>query len=86
MPRTTRSQGAFTLIELLIVIAIITILTAILFPVFSRASEKTRRASCLSNTKEVGFAIMMYAQDYDEILPQTGWQGPCTDPEWETNK
>src|SRR5437667_11069914 len=64
-----RKQNGFTLIELLVVIAIIAILAAILFPVFAKAREKARQASCLSNTKQMGLALMMYTQDYDEILP-----------------
>lgn len=75
-----RSQRAFTLIELLVVIAIIAILAAILFPVFAQAREAARKASCLSNMRQIGTATMMYTQDYDELFPQTGWQGPCTDP------
>ena len=66
----TRSRG-FTLIELLVVIAIIAILAAILFPVFARAREKARQASCLNNVKQLTLATMMYAQDYDERLPGT---------------
>lgn len=62
-------RRAFTLIELLVVIAIIAILAAILFPVFARARENARRASCLSNVKQMGLGMMMYAQDYDETLP-----------------
>ncbi len=62
-------QRGFTLIELLVVIAIIAILAAILFPVFSQAREKTRQASCLSNVRQLGQGIVMYAQDYDETLP-----------------
>src|SRR5690242_16371830 len=64
---TTKSNGrAFTLIELLVVIAIIAILAAILFPVFARARENARRASCQSNLKQIGLGIMQYTQDYDE--------------------
>lgn len=59
-------RKGFTLIELLVVIAIIAILAAILFPVFARAREKARQASCLSNLKQLGLGILMYAQDYDE--------------------
>jgi prepilin-type N-terminal cleavage/methylation domain-containing protein/prepilin-type processing-associated H-X9-DG protein len=65
-PRVTKG---FTLIELLVVIAIIAILASILFPVFSRARAKARQTACLSNLKQFGLAVDMYAQDYDETLP-----------------
>lgn len=73
-------RTAFTLIELLVVIAIIAILAAILFPVFAQAREKARQTSCLSNMKQIGTGAIMYAQDYDETMPETGWQGPCSNP------
>ena len=66
----TRRDG-FTLIELLVVIAIIAILAAILFPVFAKAREKARQASCCSNLKQLGLAFQMYTSDYDEKF--TGW-------------
>ncbi|MEO6909046.1 MAG: DUF1559 domain-containing protein [Abditibacteriaceae bacterium] len=62
------SKG-FTLIELLVVIAIIAILAAILFPVFARARENARRASCQSNLKQIGLGFAMYIQDYDGRYP-----------------
>lgn len=61
-------QKGFTLIELLVVIAIIGILASILFPVFARARENARRASCQSNLKQIGLGIAMYTQDYDNRL------------------
>jgi len=62
-------KRGFTLIELLVVIAIIAILAAILFPVFARARENARRASCQSNLKQIALGVFMYDQDYDEKLP-----------------
>ena len=69
MLRRLRSRG-FTLIELLVVIAIIAILAAILFPVFASAREKARQATCQSNLKQQGLAILQYVQDNDELMPQ----------------
>src|SRR5438093_846971 len=63
-----RHKYGFTLIELLVVIAIIAILAAILFPVFSQAREDGRKTACLSNVRQIGTAILMYAQDYDETI------------------
>ena len=76
--RTSRSKG-FTLIELLVVIAIIAILAAILFPVFARARENARRASCQSNLKQIALGVKQYIADYDERFPRAhvgpeGWE------------
>jgi prepilin-type N-terminal cleavage/methylation domain-containing protein/prepilin-type processing-associated H-X9-DG protein len=67
-----KSSG-FTLIELLVVVAIIAVLAAILFPVFARARENARRASCMSNLKQIGLGMMMYVQDNDERYPKYSW-------------
>src|SRR5690606_24179568 len=63
-------RRAFTLIELLVVIAIISILASILFPVFARARENARRASCMSNMKQIALGVMQYTQDHDEMMPK----------------
>ncbi len=60
------TNRAFTLIELLVVIAIIAILAAILFPVFAQAKESAKKASCISNVKQISLAWLMYATDYDD--------------------
>jgi len=73
------TKRAFTLIELLVIIAIIAILAAILFPVFSQVREKARQTSCMSNLRQVGTAVLLYAQDYDEMTVGTE-QGD--DPEY----
>src|SRR5262245_24681814 len=85
-------RRGFTLIELLVVIAIIAILAAILFPVFAQAREQARAAQCLSNLKQIGTAVLMYTQDYDELYPidasscgsGAGRSQPCSkwNPDW----
>jgi prepilin-type N-terminal cleavage/methylation domain-containing protein/prepilin-type processing-associated H-X9-DG protein len=83
--KVTRARRGFTLIELLVVIAIIAILAAILFPVFAKAREKARTASCSSNLKQVGLAMAQYIQDYDELYPRGHfgpWDGSVADRRW----
>ena len=74
-----KQPKAFTLIELLVVIAIIAILAAILFPVFAQVREKARQTSCLSNLRQVGLSVQMYAQDYDERYTNTELGGNIDD-------
>ncbi|MFP3904099.1 MAG: type II secretion system protein [Armatimonadota bacterium] len=59
----------FTLVEMLVVIAIIAVLSAILFPVFNSAREKGRETTCMSNLKQIGTAIELYVQDANGFLP-----------------
>ena len=67
-----KRQRGFTLIEILIVVAIIAILAAIIFPAFSRARESGRAIACVSNLKQIGMALNMYAEDYDGFHPIAG--------------
>ncbi len=69
MNTPARIRTAFTLIELLVVIAIIAILAALLFPVFAQARESARQTVCTSNVRQIGLAVRMYVQDYDENFP-----------------
>lgn len=66
---------AFTLVELLTVIAIISLLAAILFPVFAQARDKARGISCVSNLRQMGMALVQYTQDYDDRMPNNDNSG-----------
>lgn len=70
----TKRNAGFTLIELLVVIAIIAILAAILFPVFAQAKVAAKKTADLSNLKQNMMATIMYAGDYEDVLPHTNWQ------------
>ncbi len=67
--QTKTQRSAFTLIELLVVIALIASLAALLFPIFGTLRGKARESTCLSNLHQIGTAITMYCQDYDELYP-----------------
>ncbi|MEO8428992.1 MAG: prepilin-type N-terminal cleavage/methylation domain-containing protein [Verrucomicrobiota bacterium] len=64
-----RLYRAFTLIELLVVIAILAILAALLLPALARAKDSGRKAACISNLRQIGIAIHVYAQDNDGKIP-----------------
>ena len=70
------SKG-FTLIELLVVIAIIGILAGILLPVLSRARESARKTQCMSNVKQIGMGLIMYANENSETFPSSTASNPA---------
>lgn len=82
-------RNGFTLIELLVVLAIIGLLTALIFPVFAKVREKGRQTVCLSNERQIGLAVLQYAADNDDTFPlgngssgrvgasATGWAAQC---------
>ncbi len=87
MPRCMKRQhsqsAAFTLIEILVVLAIVGIIAAILVPVLLGVREKGRRTECLSNMRQINVALVMYVQDADGLFPLRGQDGPARSPEWD---
>ncbi len=73
-----RVRSGFSLVELLVVVAILAVLVGLLFPVLTAARRKARQANCQSNLHQIGLALNMYGQDYDGALPFT-WTG-CPSP------
>ncbi len=76
-PRKHRTKGAFTLVEMLVVVGIVGLLAAIVFPAFSRVRASGRRATCASNLRQIGMALNQYAQDNRSFYPSLNNRDGC---------
>ena len=75
-------RSAFTLVEILVVVGIIGLLAAILFPVFNMVRRRSYGATCISNLKQLGVAVNLYTQDYDGLFPRGGDPTDLNTPLW----
>ena len=78
-----RKRQAFTLVELLVVIGIVALLASIIYPVFAQSRARARQTVCLSNLRQLGTAIALYAGDYNEMFPYGGDPGDTQTDGWQ---
>src|SRR5213595_872737 len=79
---TEWSQRAFTLIEFIVVLAIIAILASLLLPALARAKAKAKAIKCVSNEKQIGLGYLLYALDNSDYLPLAAHLGDAAPCQW----